>query len=55
MDMVRNKMVGSFPKEFYDPYQSGYPLQSGWEIRLDYCKMYVGSNRTILSLLLLKC
>lgn len=40
MDIVRNKMVGSFPKEFNDPYQSVYPLQSDWEIRLDYCKIY---------------
>ncbi len=40
MDLAMTKMVGSFPKEFYGAYQFVYPLQSDWEIRLDFCKMY---------------
>jgi fructosamine-3-kinase len=40
MDLAMTKMVGSFPMEFYEAYQSVYPLQSDWEIRLDFCKMY---------------
>ncbi len=40
MDLAMSKLVGSFPPEFYEAYHSVYPLQTDWEIRLDFCKMY---------------
>lgn len=40
MDLAMTRLVGSFPPEFYEAYHEVYPLQSDWEIRLDFCKMY---------------
>jgi protein-ribulosamine 3-kinase len=40
MDIAMTQFVGKFPKEFYDSYQSIYPLKEDWEYRMDFCLIY---------------
>ncbi len=40
MDIAMTQFVGKFPNEFYDAYQSVYPLKEDWEYRMDFCLIY---------------
>jgi fructosamine-3-kinase len=40
MEIAMTKMVGSFDPIFYEAYNATYPLQTDWEIRMDFCQMY---------------
>jgi len=40
MDLGMSKLFGGFHKQFYDAYNELFPLEPGWEKRLDYCNLY---------------
>ncbi len=40
MDLGMSQLFGGFDKQFYLSYNSHYPLENGWEKRLDYCNLY---------------
>lgn len=40
MDLGMSKLFGGFSSEFYDSYHQNYPLEKGWQQRLDYCNLY---------------
>lgn len=40
MDLGMSRLFGGFADRFYGAYQEQYPLQPGWEKRLDYCNLY---------------
>jgi len=40
MDIGMTMLFGGFDKEFYDSYNQKYPLEKGWESRLDICNLY---------------
>lgn len=40
MDLGMSQLFGGFSREFYDAYDRFYPLEKGWEERLDYCNLY---------------
>jgi len=63
MDLGMSQLFGGFHSRFYEAYQKTYPLEPGWQKRLDYCNLYpllvhvnlfgggyVGSFRSILRL-----
>ncbi|MDD3875784.1 MAG: fructosamine kinase family protein [Bacteroidales bacterium] len=40
MDLGMSKLFGGFSSEFYDSYNNAYPLEKGWQKRLEYCNLY---------------
>ena len=40
MDIAMSKLFGGFNPQFYEAYHYYYPLSSGWEKRLNICKLY---------------
>ena len=40
MDLGMSQLFGGFHPRFYEAYSEAYPLQSGWQERLDYCNLY---------------
>lgn len=40
MDVAMTRMFGGFQREFYDAYQEEWPLEQGWEQRMDLCDLY---------------
>ncbi|MBE0651947.1 MAG: fructosamine kinase family protein [Bacteroidales bacterium] len=40
MDLGMSKLFGGFHPQFYEAYNEAYPLQPGWQQRLDYCNLY---------------
>lgn len=39
-DLAMTMLFGGFPQEFYDGYQSEYPLERGWKERMDLYNLY---------------
>ncbi len=40
MDLGMSKLFGGFDSRFYDAYNSAFPLEKGWQKRMDYCNLY---------------
>ncbi len=40
MDLGMSKLFGGFDGQFYLSYNRYYPLENGWEERLNYCNLY---------------
>ena len=40
MDIAMTLLFGGFDTAFYRHYQEAYPLQSGWQSRVDICQLY---------------
>lgn len=40
MDLGMSKLFGGFNPEFYTSYNDHYPLERGWQERLNYCNLY---------------
>jgi len=40
VDIAMTKLFGGFPERFYDAYNESYPLQHGWEERVDLWNLY---------------
>jgi fructosamine-3-kinase len=40
MDLSMSKLFGGFSAPFYKAYNSNFPLEKGWEHRMDYCNLY---------------
>ena len=40
MDIAMTKLFGGFSNRFYIAYHENYPLDDGWEDRLDICNLY---------------
>lgn len=40
MDLAMSKLFGGFAPAFYESYHAQYPLERGWENRLDICNLY---------------
>ena len=40
MDISMSKLFGGFDNLFYESYHSQFPLQDGWEDRVDLCNLY---------------
>ncbi len=40
MDMGMSQLFGGFDALFYEAYQREYPLENGWQKRLEYCNLY---------------
>ncbi|NQU35795.1 MAG: fructosamine kinase family protein [Bacteroidetes bacterium] len=40
MDLGMSQLFGGFDNQFYISYNDHYPLQQGWEERLQYCNLY---------------
>ncbi len=40
MDLGMSKLFGGFDREFYNSYNRSFPLEAGWQERLDICKLY---------------
>ncbi len=40
MDLGMSQLFGGFAPEFYEAYHRAYPLEKGWQQRLDYCNLY---------------
>lgn len=40
MDIAMSKLFGGFDQKFYDSYNFHFPLQKGWENRIDICNLY---------------
>jgi len=40
MDLAMSKLFGGFSPVFYEAYQQQYPLEKGWQNRLDICNLY---------------
>lgn len=40
MDLGMSQLFGGFAPEFYEAYHEAFPLQPGWQERLDYCNLY---------------
>ena len=40
MDLGMSKLFGGFDQQFYNSYNTHYPLENGWKERLDYCNLY---------------
>lgn len=39
-DLAMTRIFGGFPLEFYEAYDSAFPLQDGWEYRENIYKLY---------------
>ncbi|MBL4593389.1 MAG: fructosamine kinase family protein [Flavobacteriales bacterium] len=40
MDIAMARLFGGFDAEFYSSYNEYYPLENGWEQRIDVCNLY---------------
>lgn len=40
MDIAMTKLFGGFDASFYEGYNEEYPLEKGWEERVDICNLY---------------
>ena len=40
MDLGMSQLFGGFALEFYEAYHSCFPLEQGWQERMDYCNLY---------------
>jgi len=40
MDLGMSQLFGGFDKQFYISYNKCFPLETGWEERIDYCNLY---------------
>lgn len=40
MDIGMSKLFGGFPAEFYEHYNEAFPLENGWEERVDIANLY---------------
>jgi len=40
MDIAMAKLFGGFDAEFYSSYNEHYPLENGWEQRINVCNLY---------------
>lgn len=40
MDLAMSQLFGGFSSQFYESYHKYFPLEKGWEQRLDYCNLY---------------
>jgi len=40
MDIAMTHLFGGFQKEFYNAYQREFPLDKGWEDRIEICNLY---------------
>lgn len=40
MDLAMTKLFGGFDRELYHAYHENYPLEKGWEQRVDVCNLY---------------
>jgi fructosamine-3-kinase len=40
MDIGMSRLFGGFAARFYDIYNGVFPLEPGWEERMDYCNIY---------------
>lgn len=40
MDIAMSRLFGGFPSEFYAAYNEVWPMEGGWEDRLDICNLY---------------
>lgn len=40
MDLAMSKLFGGYPQDFYHSYHEVFPLQKGWEYRLDIYQLY---------------
>lgn len=40
MDIAMTRLFGGFPPEFYQAYQFHFPMEKGWEDRLELCNLY---------------
>ncbi|HAW51317.1 MAG TPA: ketosamine-3-kinase, partial [Flavobacteriales bacterium] len=40
MDIAMSRLFGGFPAAFYEAYNEHFPLESGWEDRLEIANLY---------------
>lgn len=40
MDLAMSKLFGGFSPRFYEAYHAAYPLETGWQERIDLCNLY---------------
>jgi fructosamine-3-kinase len=40
MDIAMSKLFGGFNSDFYFAYNESYPLENGWEERIQICNLY---------------
>jgi len=40
MDLAMTTLFGGFSPSFYNAYHEYYPLENGWQRRVDYCNLY---------------
>jgi len=40
MDIAMTRLFGGFNPKMYETYQAHYPLEKGWEDRIDICNLY---------------
>jgi fructosamine-3-kinase len=40
MDLGMSQLFGGFDNRFYETYHKNYPLEPGWQERMDYCNLY---------------
>jgi fructosamine-3-kinase len=40
MDLAMTKLFGGFPEQFYAVYNECFPLEKGWQERMDLCNLY---------------
>lgn len=40
MDLGMSQLFGGFDSQFYEAYHLHYPLEKGWQQRVDYCNLY---------------
>ncbi|MCX6230689.1 MAG: fructosamine kinase family protein [Bacteroidetes bacterium] len=40
MDIAMTKLFGGFDSNFYDAYNKVFPMENGWQQRMDYCNLY---------------
>jgi len=40
MDLAMSQLFGGFSAEFYEAYHHTFPLEKGWQERMDYCNLY---------------
>ena len=40
MDIAMTKLFSGFNNKFYDAYSESFPLNDGWQERIDICNLY---------------
>ncbi len=40
MDLGMSQLFGGFDSKLYEAYQRYFPLEKGWQMRMDYCNLY---------------